>query len=618
MTGVSLFKKLCLFFVFILINESFAAERNVLQQQEGGWRWKENFTLSFQGKIYKEADAVHFELDRESKNVQSLLEAFKTHFLVEVLDNEKNWDVFIGLNHGGESIRENLEGVDKKDLIVKWKQAAEKEETWQVFKNGHAKVFEILEENLRRLRIRNIAIAKIGYIDEKEQYKTLNVTDPTAHPETLAVFLSGTGNELVKVLETFKSFEKYKFVIFNEREKGFLRGNLGFILIQKVPKGMPPLPGTLIQRSDTYASAINRYCASYKSLEKQIAEYNVMFAKFREGVTRLQRLPGPEFLTEGLLLSHPPVFRVSRDLSDALLTISEKNSDIQSLVGDFYHSEQLMRLFLYDNLKALLPSQFIERGGLIVLHVHSLNDLCERCAHCLFLESAMSHVFKEERPEVGPKTKPKRDPYGFFEKLNNPENEYSEEGFRKDIFVRFLSERGLDSEKSPKKEAFVKFVQGFDFGKPFKKESVEGALKEAGFDETSDVEKLVELVKTFQELPVVKEREKSKEAFAKYCQELKEAFKRSNRFSPVILASSEVAGVGNRHMCGHDDFPGSEIIVEKFFPLMAFKTIPSFGRLEPLPQHLVIQSPQLPLKSTPADIPAPFLKFSESLFATRK
>lgn len=350
-----------------------------------------------------------------------------------------------------------------------------------------------MKENLERIQRRNIAIAKIGFIDEKAQYQTLNVTDPKTSQETLAVFLSGTGNELVKILEKSAHFAKYRFIVFDDKYKGFLRGNLGFILKQwsPPPQGMPQLPEEIMKRAGDYAKVIDRYCVSYNDLEKQVSDYKARLARLKGEVSGLQEITGPEIATSNILASHQAAFLRARELSDITFSVSEKSLDVQNLIGDFYHSEQLLRLFLYENLNNLLPLQLLGTGGLIVLHVHSLNDLCERCDHCLFLESAMSHVCKNERTAVGHKKAPRKDPYGFFEKLNNPE--------------------------------------------------------QAQFSE--------------------------------------EEFMRSNRFFPVILASSEVAGEKSRYMSGYDGSLGEAIIDEKFFPLMAFKTIPSFGGLELLPQY---------------------------------
>jgi hypothetical protein len=90
------------------------------------------------------------------------------------------------------------------------------------------------------------------------------------------------------------------------------------------------------------------------------------------------------------------------------------------LVPDFFHSEQLLRLFLYNNLEFLVNQSvgidFIDQ--FLTIHFHSSNDVCERCAHCLFLESEMCNVnTTESRPIV--KGKGTRDPYGFFEKFFN-------------------------------------------------------------------------------------------------------------------------------------------------------------------------------------------------------
>lgn len=494
MVGFCQMRKLCLFFVFLsFLSKGVATTDVTLPQKEQGWRWKKTFTLSFQGKTYGETDAVHEGLARECQQIRKLLVEFRVQSLGVALepdnpDSSKNWEIFAQLNSGGETIGENLKGIEK-EFLPGWK-AATGETGWTEFKKRFSKVFDILEENLKRIQTRNIAIARIGYLDEKSRYQTLPVTDPKA-PTTLAVFLSGTGNELVRIMEKFTSFATYRFLIFDENYKGFLRGNLGFILKQKVPMGMPPLPEAITKKSDSYAGIVDRYCASYKNLEKQIAEYGAKLISFRGEGSKLQALAGPEISAVGILSSHQAVFIGARELSDIAHTIPEKSLDVQNLVGDFYHSEQLMRLFLYGNLKSLLPSQVLERRGLIVLHVHSLNDLCDRCAHCLFLESAMSHVCKSERAEVGSKKSSRKDPYGFFEKLNNPE--------------------------------------------------------QAQFS--------------------------------------REDFVRSDRFYPLILVSSEVAWEKSRYMSGHDGSTGEAIIVEKFFPLMAFKTIPSFGRLQLLPQY---------------------------------
>lgn len=388
------------------------------QQNEEGWRWKKTFVVQHGGQLHQ-VDDLHEKMAKEVSTIQQIFERLtKNH--EEVIDpirqclrdNQYTHSIFRSLNADEMSIGNVLDEDSSGKLGDYWLDGVDfplpSDPTLQ---EKNKKIITIIQKNLQRLNTRNIVIASLGTVIDGS-YEQI----PVRHNECRAIFLSGRGNRLVELLES-KFFPNFTFVTFDrpyddvKSYEGFLLGNLGYILAHDSPR----IPQILKSKSIVYKAELDSYIAATKQLQKVGQSYD----------KDLKELSIPSALGDRTLIESvvKDSQRTLRNNLGKIIELERKLQDVQAsyqtaqrLVPDFYHSEQLLRLFLYNNLDPLLiVNEFL------TLHLHSSNDVCERCAHCLFLESEMCNVnTQQSRPKIKKKGAVEdADPYGFFEKFFN-------------------------------------------------------------------------------------------------------------------------------------------------------------------------------------------------------
>jgi hypothetical protein len=302
------------------------------------------------------------------------------------------------------------------------------------------KIINIIRQNLQRITTRNIALGNIGTII-KGQYENIPIIDLRSGRRV--VFLSSTGNRLIELLED-RFFPDYTFITFDrpymdEKSEpksydGFLKGNLGYILSHMSDR----IPPTLKEKSEGYKKELVTYLGALKDLTQRHKAYDECVNKLTANVPKpLEARPITESALRTQQTAQSETLRLTAELDTKLQQLQASLQASLRLIPDFYHSEQLLRLFLYNNLELLVKKYFkledIEQ--FLTLHIHSSNDVCERCAHCLFLESEMCNVITEESRSFVKKAKGEsaKDPYGFFEKFYN-----SVKGIKPDLKYQVL------------------------------------------------------------------------------------------------------------------------------------------------------------------------------------
>jgi hypothetical protein len=395
------------------------------QQVEEGWRWKKNFVVQCGDKNYQ-FDDLHERMSKEVNGIRetfdklaSLDEASLREQVIEpvrrFLQSSTNMhEIFTSLNADEKTISDILGEDSSGELRKYWFEGKILPQSIDPKLQGHnQRIIAIIKNNLERLCKRNVVVAVIA-ID--------NTIVPVTQLGSRVVFLSGRGNSLIELLES-TIFRGYTFVTFDklygagQSYEGFLLGNLGYVLAHDLSS----LPESLKSKSALYKGELDSYIAATKGLQKARKAYDDCLKKLTTPTALENRT-----LTDFMLRNSQKVLKDSLaltvELDGKLQEIQASYQVTQRLIPDFYHSEQLLRLFLYNNLYSLLSSTALTSATkFLALHIHSSNDVCERCAHCLFLESQMCHV---DTQASRPKSKKSGgaegvDPYGFFEKFFN-------------------------------------------------------------------------------------------------------------------------------------------------------------------------------------------------------
>lgn len=406
------------------------------EQSEEGWRWKKTFLLQAQDDSQHCVDNLHDQMADMVKSIhQQFSDIAQSSDVVianlrKFLLTQKNEDInliFKNLNAKIKNLNEKNESERKSiDDILKEDRLGQLEKYWfvenvdaQTLPKTNDLILHIIKKNIKRLCTRNIVIAEIGTLIGGE-YKSIPILEPTT--KRRAVFLSSTGNRLIELLEPI-CFPEFTFITFDRPYNGdklydgFLKGNLGYVLSHTSER----IPESLKQKSVGYKKEIDTYVSAQRDLEKKLGAYNKCVQK----VAKTQPIElNISQITDSILRQSQEKQREHLQLS---IELGSNLQDMQTsylrslkLIPDFFHSEQILRLFLYNNLELLVDQSFglDAIAEFLTIHIHSSNDVCERCTHCLFLESEMCNVNTEDnRPAVkGKKTK---DPYGFFERLSN-------------------------------------------------------------------------------------------------------------------------------------------------------------------------------------------------------
>lgn len=290
------------------------------------------------------------------------------------------------------------------------------------------RVQKIICENIKRILGRNFCMASFSCLYDDHVHHV----DLTHNKD--AVFVSGTGNDLLKILETFAPFAKYEFVIFTKREQksteltlSFLRRNLKNLFSYDSDM----VPPNIVDKKQAFLTEVEQY-------EEKLKEFDRLYGQEVENTVKLDEKPKTlaaasshtvckledavqEYRTnlDSYQANLAEAVRRSHNILEALKRIGEhvRNPEIHK---HFCHSEQVMLLFLYNTL----TRQYIEdlhlndelRG--IVFNVYSTHDTCERCTLTFFYELLQTHVNsktkrQDQDPHLGKKS------ISVFEKFNN-------------------------------------------------------------------------------------------------------------------------------------------------------------------------------------------------------
>jgi hypothetical protein len=418
----------CFRFLFILLYLFFSSLPTIsAQQSEEGWRWKKAFSLQLhEGAQPHPVDNIHTDMAREVMKLHGDFDELVQRpekVIAEIRrtlkDNPAMEPLFASLNTEDKTIGDIFNNEDPTgQLKAYWLENID----FAALPETNVKVTNIIRQNLQRLCTRNIVLAGIGAF-VKGKYAFIPISDLKSGRRV--VFLSGTGNRLVELLEEV-FFQGFTFVTFDrpygEESKlydGFLKGNLGYVLSHNSDNVPPPLK----KKSMDYKKELDNYIGALKDLQLRRRLYDEGVKKLVDAQpAALEARPITENTLRLSQITLRDTLRLTIDLEARLQNIQASYQTAQRLIPDFYHSEQLLRLFLYNNLESVvrtcLPFDDIEQ--VLALHIHSLNDVCERCAHCLFLESEMCNVIIDvSRPKIRRGAAEATDPYGFFEKFFN-------------------------------------------------------------------------------------------------------------------------------------------------------------------------------------------------------
>lgn len=439
-------KRFCCGTTQILINSVYiilyfvlsSISSNATQQVEEGWRWKKTFSLQLrEGLEQHPVDHVHAQMAIETGDLHSTLDKLVATLDVivqpirQILQKKPLLHrVFESLNAEDKSIGDILANEDPGGVLrLYWLENADQPQ----LPASNDQIIYIIRRSLERLSTRNLVLAEIGTIVEGKFINTPIVDSTTG---LRAVFMSGTGNQLIEIIEEVW-FSRYTFVTFDRSYGdgkfyvGFLKRNLGDVLSHnshRIPEIMSKKSASYKGELDTFISAeseYNRKCKAYSKNVKAISFAKERFASIPLDLTSVK-------VSESFLRQSQATLKDIQGLAFQLeASLSEVQSSYvaaQRLIPEFFHSEQLLRLFLYNNLESLVRRYlpFDKMDQVLSLLAHSSNDVCERCTHCLFLESEMSNVVTEDcRPTIRKKTSEAKttaevkDPFGFFEKFSN-------------------------------------------------------------------------------------------------------------------------------------------------------------------------------------------------------
>ncbi len=348
--------------------------------------WKKTLQVTRQDGSITSLELTHAELYDQLHRLQSALESIGNvceevkKVILNVSCPSSLHTIFLGLYEDKNSIG-SIWGEDRPIS----------EDTF-----ANENIRKIIEENFKRLKRRNFCTASLTYHAEGSSD---GQDIPLVLDDKPVIFISGIGNEIIRILEQHAAFANFAYVIFHEGNTNHnsisidhFRTTL-YTLYDNVPSILEE--GKLKTLTSEYKKDALKLLAAEEAVKttkdnviKEISEY------LREP------LDDPEMTA--VMLRLPLKLASAKEWwRQAFLAFKDK----------FCDSEQALRYFLHAKLEDLLADLPCTVGGLLILNLHTVMDPCQYCTNALYLD-----VLLRDRAGFGKK----KDKYGGpFHKLYN-------------------------------------------------------------------------------------------------------------------------------------------------------------------------------------------------------
>ena len=297
--------------------------------------------------------------------------------------------------------------------------------------SSHHALIETLAKHKRHLLKATYLACEVGAV-KGEEYEILSLTRglmPFQREKgKTPIFVSGRGNELLRILEYCPDLQAYTFSIYCQDYEASLRGNLSRICSH-------PLQGEfqgLQRRSQAYKRIADQSQLAFNRIRQTLADYSHHLSTLQAPLDELKKMPSHDTRRAREVLHHPPfeeaqaLLRGAAQVAHDLRALQTQDHEEQRYLQGFLHAEHLLRIFLLwglDDICEPLLGLFSTSPSLIVVNFYASTEICQACAHCLFLESTMARV---DTAKTRGKTKgsilekkPRLEGYGIFERLTN-------------------------------------------------------------------------------------------------------------------------------------------------------------------------------------------------------
>lgn len=252
------------------------------------------------------------------------------------------------------------------------------------------RIQKIIKSNFQRLKRRNFCIASFDYVSEEEPTKPKHIL--VTLNDRPVIFISGLGNEIIRILQIHCLFKEYSFVIFHNGKT-----NNDSISIEHFESSVRTLYNnvTPIITSNILIPRYKREVLKWESAKIQFKEIKKAAAKAIE-----------EYLSPEEYFSHPDdredtgrIVKIPYDLIGARDRLREA---FVAFRDKFCDSEQALRYFLFAHIDKFLKPLSLTLSGILSLNIHSTMDPCKYCTNALFIESVLltrpSFISTENKP----------------------------------------------------------------------------------------------------------------------------------------------------------------------------------------------------------------------------
>lgn len=358
---------------------------------EEGFLWKRTFQVDHGDASPISLELIHEGLYGRLKDFQSKLGIDTVCELIEeVILNEACTPALYTI------FRELYEGKDKMGSIL----GEVTPISAAIFANPKAK--KIIGENFKRLKKRNFCLASFTYHPEGEGEMQNISLMLRGKP---LIFISGIGNEIIRILEKSPLFADFSYAIFHEKEE---------LKEDSMPIGRFE---EVLNSLYINTSSLPLLSSGMKTSTDKCKIEVLKLLESKHKIDRVKRATKEEI--DGYLSDHvddPEI--TSRIVKLPLELVASKEQWHQAFLAfrdKFCDSEQLLRCFLYNRIEDLLAPLPLTAGCFLTLNIHSVMDPCRYCTNAFFLEC----LLRDKPAFVGGKEK--KIFGGFFHKFYNAE-----------------------------------------------------------------------------------------------------------------------------------------------------------------------------------------------------
>lgn len=396
----------------ILSPFTFAAPHKIpsipLEQKEEGFLWKKNLHVKYGGQIISLEDqhgALYTELDTFTKSLKSLKDVHDLLSLIQGLNLEKDELV---------KLLSPLKRTDKDQVKLMSEVIGGLDEGSDINAIlNNKEVEEILAKNLESLKKRNACMGSLTYIKHDGSIKETQLINPKKDNKTV-IFLSGIGNEIIRILERSDLFNKYSFITF--RMEGTDDHYVGIEQFYQSIYQLYKHTFSLIPKEDSFYKCYQEFYDEALHLYNARDKIKKLKGNFDKIIKEVKKAFSDN--TKNL-------WEAYKDLqnNDDLREFDKKNRELfrkrdecfESFKKNFCDSEQALRYFLYSYLnthvKQMINEQDVCPDDVIILNIHSQMDPCKYCTNALALECFLRDADKI----ILQKNKQKS--LGFFQEL---------------------------------------------------------------------------------------------------------------------------------------------------------------------------------------------------------